>query len=35
VQAIIRNEQIYREIDQEGGASNLASSQAAGAGGAH
>ncbi len=35
VQAIIRNEQIYREIDQQGGASNVASSQPTGAGGAH
>jgi soluble lytic murein transglycosylase len=34
VQAIIRNEQIYREIDQQGGASAVASSKIQAAGGA-
>ncbi len=34
VQAIIRNEQIYREIDQQSAAGNVASSNTSGAGGA-
>jgi soluble lytic murein transglycosylase len=33
VQAIIRNEQIYREIDQQGAAGNVAASKASSAGG--